>query len=95
MEFRGTEITIDYSQKYHNGRPVIEFYETETGEPYLTATTNISDAILPPDVILIKDYSENEGVLEFLEKNNIVEFTGDYIHTGWVGIPICKLLIKI
>lgn len=95
MEFRGNKIIIDYTQKYNNGKPVIDFYEAETGEPYLTATTNIHGLSLAKDEILIKDYSENEGVLEFLEQNKIVEFTGNYIHQGWVAIPVCKLLIKI
>jgi hypothetical protein len=95
MEFKGTEIIIDYSQEYDNGQPVIEFYEKETGEPYLTATTNLQGIDLEENEILIKDYSENEGVLAFLEENKIVEFTGKYIHSGWVGIPVCKLLIKI
>ena len=92
MEFRGTEISIDYTQTYSNGKPVIDFYETETGEPYLTATTNIDGLNLAQDEILIKDYSENEGVLDFLIQNKIVEPTGKYVESGWVKIPICKLI---
>jgi hypothetical protein len=42
---------------------------------------------------LIKDYSENEGMLEALEEAGIVKFAYKDVQVGFVTIPICKLLI--
>ena len=48
---------------YANSRKVIELFEAETGEPFCVATVNIPDAFLLKQEVVIKDYSENEGIL--------------------------------
>jgi hypothetical protein len=95
MEFKKHAVIISTNERYINDRPVIQLISKKSGEPYLVATVNIPEIELESDEVLIKDYSENEGVLDFLEQNKIVEFTGNYIHQGWVDLPICKLLIKV
>ena len=42
-------------------------------------------------LMLIKDYSENEGCLDFLTKNNIVKVVGK-VESGLVDFPIVQLI---
>jgi len=77
--------------RYANNRPSITLIDTEDGIPYATASTNLPDVLLLDNEVLIKDYSENIGMLNFLVKNNIVFETGKYVTSGFVEIPVCVL----
>lgn len=57
------------------------------------ASVNLPNVLLDNDEVAIKDYSENEGILECLIDNKIVSEPIRFIHQGYVSIPICKLLI--
>lgn len=78
--------------KYSNGRTAIELIEAETGEPVLMATVNIPDADLKGREIVIKNYSENEGVLGFLLQHSIVGPVKREVRTGFVSCPIVDLI---
>lgn len=83
--------------KYFNGRTAISLVSSIDGddvckgEPIATATVNIPDVALSPDEVIIKNYSENEGVLDVLLKAGIVELSGRTIKSGFVTMPICIL----
>lgn len=83
-------VTVRLS-KYHNGRTAIELYDAEDGSAYATASVNIDNVLLEDNEVLIKDYSENEGMLDFLIHNNIVTPTVNGVHSGFVWIPIVIL----
>lgn len=91
MEFQGEQVIIDLSQKYLNGRTAIQLISVEDYSPYCDVTVNV-DVPLEENEVAIKDYSENEGMLDFLIANKVVEDTGKRIESGWVKIPICKLI---
>lgn len=92
MKHKRTKLAPQLFQ-YLDGRVGIDLIEVKTGEPYLCATTNIMDAKLEEGFVFIKDYSENEGILNLLIKENVVEKPLRYVKTGMVEIPVCKLLI--
>jgi hypothetical protein len=77
--------------KYANGRTAIYLDDTDEGYPYATATVNIDHVLLADDEVLIKDYSENEGMLDFLIKNNIVTPTPNGVQSGFVWLPVAIL----
>lgn len=77
--------------KYSNGRTALELIDTEDGIPYATASVNLSDVLLEENEIFIKDYAENEGILNFLVQNNIVKRTEKGVQSGFVWIPVCIL----
>lgn len=80
--------------QYGNGRTAIELDEEATGEPMATATVNVPDYPLAPNEVVIKNYSENEGMLDVLIKAGIVsEPKGNAIRG--LSTPICDLLIEI
>jgi hypothetical protein len=80
-------------EKYRNGRTAIQLMDAEDGSPIATATVNLPDFPLAEDRVAIKDYSENEGMLDALVEAGIVEELGLHAETGFVTVPICKLLV--
>jgi hypothetical protein len=87
------EYNVDIRRKrYSNGRLALEIIDVEDGCPVMMATVNIPEANLKPDEVIIKNYSENEGVLEFLIENGIVSEPVRHISSGWVTCPIVKIL---
>lgn len=92
--YQGTEVEL-YLGKYSNGRKAIRLtYEEVPGEkwPFATATVNIPDEYCVVGEVFIKDYSENEGMLDFLIKNKIVEEPHRFVRSGYVRIPVCNLI---
>lgn len=87
--------------RYQNSRTALELVIAEDdedrelykGEPMATATVNMPQVALENNEVIIKDYSENEGMLETLVKAGIVEDTGKVVESGFVVCHICKLLI--
>src|SRR4051812_12345873 len=77
--------------KYANGRTAITLHDDE-GQ-VACATVNLPEYDLQLGEVIIKSYSENEGMFEFLTRNNIVGATGREIQTGYVKVHVCKLLI--
>ena len=88
-------------KQYQNGRVALQLIaiaddmdnDVYKGEPIAMATVNLPEVELADGEVFIKDYSENEGMLEALENAGVVKFTGQYVKSGFVIIPICKLLI--
>lgn len=78
---------------YTNGRVALLLVDTKDGSLITTATINVPEKELKPHEVIIKNYSENEGILDVLIENNIVEVTGEWVMTGYVACPICILKI--
>lgn len=79
-------------RKYSNGRTALELIDAADGLPYAVATVNLPDVLIDQNEVLIKNYSENEGMLEFLIQNNIVKHSGYGVNNGHVWVPVCELL---
>lgn len=69
---------------YQNNRPAIITEDEDL-------SVNV-DCELQENEIAIKDYSENDGVLNDLVKMGIVSEPVRFVQSGFVNIPICKLL---
>ena len=90
VDVNGTKCSVFLSEYSNNGRVAIELYDDEG--PYCTASVNVEDDI-PADHVAIKNYSENEGVLDALVAGMIVAPPSFFVQSGWVDIPACRLLI--
>lgn len=77
--------------QYANGRTAITLMSEEG--PVATVTVNIPDADLSPGDILVKTWSENEGMVNFLADNKIVQDMGHDVPTGFVTARVCRLLV--
>ena len=89
VEFYGTDCVIEKRQ-YGNGNTALQLYCADTGEPMATATVCI-DEKLPKDVVVIKDYSENAGMLLALGKSGIIANVIKMVQIGWVQAPVVCL----
>lgn len=89
-EFAGEKFQI-YKDNYSTTGNTALMLMCEDGEPFCTATVN--DDFLEAGYVLIKDYSENEGIFGDLVANGIVseEFTS--VPIGYTEGKLTKLLV--
>lgn len=78
--------------KYNNGQTAIRLIDAADGMPFATATVCLEDDLLKEGEIAIKDYSENVGILDTLINAGVIEHPHAFVQSGWVKIPICKLI---
>ena len=78
--------------KYHDGNTRLQLVDN-MGMPIAIATV-IAPVKLPANKVIIKNYSENEGMLEALVEANIVKATGQTVPVGRTVGHICELLIS-
>lgn len=71
----------------------IRLTDTSTGEPVANASVQLG-VKLPEKHVAIKNYSENEGILEVLVAEGIVSEPVQYVQSGFVSIPVCELLVE-
>lgn len=76
---------------YNNGRLAIQLVDSENGEPVAKATVNLPHVVLEEDEIAVKNWSENEGMLEALQNAYIVTGVNRTIPTGNTYALICTL----
>lgn len=94
INFKGYRCNIELLKYQTNNRTAIELIDV-SGEPIATATINMPPEIdLKDDEVVIKNYSENEGILDVLISEGIVERTGKTVSHGYVSSEICRLLIN-
>lgn len=80
-----------YPATYANGQLALELLDPETGERVVMATVAVGNK-LPSGCVAIKNYSENEGMLEALIAAGLVKAPVDWIRSGFVAIPVCPLV---
>ena len=72
----------------------LSYWDEELGmeAPYAVATVNVEHADLAEDEVVIKDYSENEGILPLLIKAGIIAKPHDKVTLGYATGQICQLI---
>jgi hypothetical protein len=80
---------------YSNKRLAIVLTSAEDGSPIAKATVNIPEVSLKKDEIIVKDYSENEGMLKALTDAGIVTEVVRHATTGRVECPVCKVNMEL
>jgi hypothetical protein len=87
------EVFMEFG-RYHDGSIAIRLV-TELGEPASVVTVCMSDSGFKPEDgnVFIKDWSENEGMLEALQKEKIVGEKLRELPAGFSTAYECKLLI--
>ena len=91
MKFKNWNCKV-HKGTYPNGRTAIQLYDAEIGDPIATATVNIPDEPLPDNHVFIKNWSENEGILDSLVEADYVKPTGRTVNTGYVTAIEAELL---
>ena len=78
---------------YSNGNVAIQAI-AEDGETIAILSVNTGDKV-DKEHVAIKDYSENSGALESLKSAGIIGEPEYFLRSGFVTIPVCKLLKDI
>ena len=91
VTFQGELLELSFHRYQSNRRIAIELV-CDDGSPYATATVNIADQALEQDHVFIKDYSENEGMLDALVAAKVVRDTGIRARAGFTQVPEAILL---
>lgn len=88
---------------YANGRTAIQYEMLAEEEPWksqgwmepaCTATVNLPDEDLEADEVIIKSYSENQGLYEEMLKANHIGPAIRWVNSGFIEAPVCKLLLE-
>lgn len=91
VKFRGAECDVAFGE-YENGRTAIRL--TENGYPFATATMNDPYIWLEKDQVIIKNYSENEGIVDALVEAGVVEKIEEIkLPPFGASTWICKLIV--
>ena len=90
------EVVLELSRYHSNGNKALQLYSLD-GEPILTATANPHPPgdVVPDHLLPVKDWSENEGVVDGLKKAGIIEGEPELmIPSGFVTIDCYRITAK-
>jgi hypothetical protein len=91
VKFKSWDCIVSFGS-YSNGRTAIRLMDALDGAPVATATVNVPDAKLEKDEVVIKNWSENAGILRALIEHNVVLDTGKKVRCGVVSGYVCKVI---
>ena len=91
VKFRSWECELKFGY-YENGRIAIQLIDAFDKSRVAVATVNVPEIELEEGEIIIKNYTENEGMLEALCDAGIIEPVREE-PTGLTSVNICKLKV--
>jgi hypothetical protein len=96
--FHGTDVVLAFSSYLpRRERVALQLITLQTdgalGEPFAVCTVNLPDDKLDSDEVAIKNWSENEQILDWLVDQGVVEVPHRTVRSGHIDVPICHLLI--
>ena len=102
MKFKKWDCAVELGQ-YSNGRLAISLVSAHSdedldiyqGEPIATATVNVPEITVNASQVIIKDYSENEGILKFLQDNGFVSEKTKTHSLGFVEVHVAEKTAKL
>lgn len=94
VKFKNYTCDLEFNRYAADGSPHISLIDIESKEFIATATVYIQGKPPAENYVWIKDYSENEGILQALIDAKVVEPTGIHTTTGFVTVPLVRLLIS-
>jgi len=95
VKFKEWMCYLIFDRYKNNDRTAIMLHEIDTNEPIAVATVNLPQVPLNDNQVIIKDYSENEGMLLTLVMAGIISEPIAVAKSGFVECPVCNLLVEI
>lgn len=94
VRFAGRECRAYLTRYPANGAPAIYLDDAEDESPVAVATVNVPGVTeaLDGGRVLIKDYSENEGMLAALVFAGLVEDTKERFPVGYASVAVARLI---
>ncbi len=93
VRFHDWDCNVTVTRYANTERIALLLTDASTGEEIATATVNMPNFHVPSNHVCIKNYSENEGMLEALMEAGIISEPVDHKQSGFVLIPVCQLLL--
>lgn len=95
FNYAGYDVELEWGKYVYTDNTAINLVEKGTGELITTVTVNLEDVKVDEDIIGVKDYSENEGMVKFLIDNELIETGFEMLEPrGFVLIPYYRLTDK-
>ncbi len=96
VQFKQWHCDLLFARYIEDKSVAIRLFLSTTGEPVATATVCLAPEWPAREGhVWIKDYSENQGMLDALTEAGIIEPTGVAVQNGFVTIPEAKLLVEV
>lgn len=70
----------------------LDIVEVKTGLPFMFATADLEHVELDEDEVLIKNYSENQGILKALVAGGIIYRSHAKVEAGFERLNICQII---
>jgi hypothetical protein len=93
VQFRGWLCRVERASYGHTDRIALPLYDVHDGSPVAVATVHMPELALAADEVVIKDYSENEGMLSLLVAEGIVSPPLRAVQSGYVVLYVCRCLL--
>lgn len=93
VTFRGWACRVERAHYGGTGRIALPLYALEDGSPVAVATLHMPELALAADEVIIKDYSENEGLLDTLVAAGLVSAPLRVVPSGYITLYICRCLL--
>lgn len=90
MRYLGFEVEVVLGE-YSNHRTALQLIDKEDYSPVAVATVNLPEEDLGKNEVFIKNWSENTGMLEWLEEQGLVEKFRGFVTSGFIVVPKVKL----
>jgi len=87
----GHECRVHVGRYADSGNIGRQLYDTKTGYPYATATINPSVTLID-DQVMIKNYSENRGMVDALRRAGVI---GEAVAVAGVDFPVYRLTVPL
>jgi hypothetical protein len=81
--------------RYREGGLCLRLVNMDEFDRIAIATACLPDDPPPPGCIYIKDYSENQGMLQTLCHAGVITDTGERVSTGYTELAIARLAPRI
>jgi hypothetical protein len=98
IQFADTDCTIEENH-YANGRLRWDLCDAQTGEPVATATVNVPDypskKLDDRTHVLIKDWSENAGIVEALHEARYISLPQGRVPAGFAYAAVCRVTREV
>jgi hypothetical protein len=97
VNFRGWQCRVEKRSYGGSDRIALVLYEAvpspDDNSPVAVATVHVPELALAADEVVIKDYSENEGMLDTLVAAGLVSASLHEVQSGYVTLYICRCLL--
>ena len=89
MSYKQYKAVVVRSKYVNNDNLALMLIDEEDGSLIATITVNTEDK-LPEGFGYVKNYSENEGIMEVLQKEGLIKGVFGYKRMDWATVPLVE-----